>query len=65
MIWVWKNLLHLSALHSLNDSYKVYFLGHDDDEIIGAKKFGFLTIGLKNKNADIYISKIEELSNIL
>ncbi|MFZ8830056.1 MAG: HAD family hydrolase [Candidatus Aenigmatarchaeota archaeon] len=49
----------------LNDSYKVYFLGHDDDEIIGAKKFGFLTIGLKNKNADIYISKIEELSNIL
>jgi FMN phosphatase YigB (HAD superfamily) len=49
----------------LKDSYKVYFLSHDDDEIIGAKKFGFLTIGLKNKNADICISKINELSTIL
>jgi HAD superfamily hydrolase (TIGR01549 family) len=48
----------------LKDSYKVYFLGHDDDEIVGAKKFGFLTIGLKNKKADIFIPSIDKLTSI-
>jgi FMN phosphatase YigB (HAD superfamily) len=48
----------------LKDSYKVYFLGHDDDEIIVAKKFGFITIGLKNKSADIVISNIKDLTNV-
>ncbi|MGC8993565.1 MAG: HAD family hydrolase [Candidatus Aenigmatarchaeota archaeon] len=48
----------------LSKNYKVYFLGHEDDEIIGAKKFGFKTIGLRNKNADIFISKLEDLLKI-
>jgi FMN phosphatase YigB (HAD superfamily) len=48
----------------LKEKYEVYFLGHDDDEIIGAKKYGFKTIGLKNKNADIFIKNINELLKI-
>jgi FMN phosphatase YigB (HAD superfamily) len=37
------------------------FLGHDDDELLGAKKYGFVTIGLKNRKADYYISSIKVL----
>lgn len=40
------------------------FLGHDDDEIIGAKNLGIKTIGLKNKNADIVIENLNELIKI-
>jgi len=48
----------------LKNQYDVYFLGHDDDEIIGAKKYKFKTIGLKNSNADIIIRNIKELTEI-
>jgi phosphoglycolate phosphatase-like HAD superfamily hydrolase len=48
----------------LKENYDIYFLGHDDDEIIGAKKFGFETIGLKNEKADIKISSLAELLKI-
>jgi len=40
------------------------FLGHDDDEIIGAKIFGIRTIGLKNNNAEITIENLNELVGI-
>jgi len=40
------------------------FLGHEDDEIIGAKNLGIKTIGFKNKNADIKIEKLNELLEI-
>jgi len=48
----------------LKEKYEVYFLGHDNDEIIGAKNYGFKTIGLKNKSADIFIKNITELLKI-
>ncbi|MEM5880985.1 MAG: HAD hydrolase-like protein [Candidatus Aenigmatarchaeota archaeon] len=41
------------------------FLGHDSDELIGAKKYGFITIGLKNTNADYYISSIKQLPEVI
>ncbi|MFH7880980.1 MAG: HAD hydrolase-like protein [Candidatus Aenigmatarchaeota archaeon] len=41
------------------------FLGHDTDELIGAKKYGFITIGLKNRNADYYISSIKQLPEVI
>ncbi len=41
------------------------FLGHDDDEILGAKKLGIKTIGLKNENADIVIKSLKELKKLL
>ena len=44
---------------------KIIFVGHDNDEIIGAKNNGFLTIGLKNKHADIKINSLKELPKIL
>jgi len=40
------------------------FLGHDDDEIIGAKSLGIKTIGLKNENADIVIKDLNELPKV-
>ena len=40
---------------------RVIFFGHDDDEILGAKKFNLVTIGLCNKNADFSISSIKYL----
>jgi len=43
---------------------KFIFLGHDDDEILGAKKLGIKTIGLKNKNADIIINDLNELIEV-
>ncbi len=47
------------------DKNLVVFLGHDDDEILGAKKFGIKTIGLKNRNADFYIKNISEVPKII
>jgi len=44
---------------------KAVFLGHDDDEILGAMRFRFLTIGLKNKKADIFIKSLNQLPEIL
>jgi len=41
------------------------FLGHDDDELLGAKKCGFVTIGLKNRKADYYISSIKALPRVI
>jgi FMN phosphatase YigB (HAD superfamily) len=41
------------------------FLGHDDDEIIGAKKLGIVTIGLNNQNADYKIKNLSELYRII
>ena len=41
------------------------FLGHDDDELLGAKKYNFLTIGLNNRNSDFFISSITELPELL
>ena len=44
---------------------KSVFLGHDDDEILGAMRFGFLTIGLNNQKADIFIKSLNQLPQIL
>lgn len=44
---------------------KAVFLGHDDDEILGAMRFGFLTISLKNNKANIFIKSLNELPQIL
>jgi len=44
---------------------KAIFLGHDEDEIFGAMRFGFLTIGLKNNKANIFINSLNELPQIL
>jgi FMN phosphatase YigB (HAD superfamily) len=44
---------------------KAVFLGHDDDEILGAMEFGFLTIGLKNKKANIIIKSLNKLPRAL
>jgi FMN phosphatase YigB (HAD superfamily) len=44
---------------------KAVFLGHDDDEILGAMEFGFLTIGLKNKKANIIIKSLNKLPQVL
>ena len=44
---------------------KAVFLGHDDDEILGAMRFGFLTIGLKNNKANIFIKSLNQLPQIL
>ncbi|MEM5855543.1 MAG: HAD hydrolase-like protein [Candidatus Aenigmatarchaeota archaeon] len=41
------------------------FLGHDSDELLGAKKYGFITIGLKNRKADYHISSIKQLPAII
>jgi len=47
------------------DRKQKVFLGHENDEIIGAKKYKILTIGLKNKKADYYISSIKELPKVI
>jgi FMN phosphatase YigB (HAD superfamily) len=44
---------------------KAVFLGHDDDEILGAMEFGFLTIGVKNKKANIIIKSLNKLPQAL
>jgi len=44
---------------------RAVFLGHDDDEILGAMRFGFLTIGLKNKKANILIKSLSQLPQVL
>ncbi|MGB9703269.1 MAG: HAD family hydrolase [Candidatus Micrarchaeales archaeon] len=54
----------LAYFKFLKKNYEVYFLGHENDEIVGAKKYGFKTIGLKNKHADIFISRLEELLKV-
>ncbi|MCS7123713.1 MAG: HAD hydrolase-like protein [Candidatus Aenigmarchaeota archaeon] len=41
------------------------FLGHDSDELLGAKKYGFITIGLKNRKADYHISSIKQLPGVI
>jgi len=40
------------------------FLGHEDDEILGARKLGIKTIGLRNGNADIVIQELRDLLKI-
>jgi len=44
---------------------RAVFLGHDDDEILGAMRFSFLTIGLKNKKANILIKSLSQLPQVL
>jgi FMN phosphatase YigB (HAD superfamily) len=51
--------------HFKNLVDKTVFLGHDDDEILGASKFGFLTIGLKNEKANIMIRSLKQLVEVL
>jgi FMN phosphatase YigB (HAD superfamily) len=51
--------------HFKNLVDKAVFLGHDDDEILGASEFGFLTIGLKNKKANIVIRSLNKLPQAL
>jgi len=43
---------------------KAVFLGHDNDEILGAMRFGFLTISLNNKKANIFIKSLNQLPQI-
>jgi len=40
------------------------FLGHEDDEMV-CKKYGLITIGLKNLNADYTIKSLKELPGII
>jgi len=51
--------------HFKNLVSRAVFLGHDDDEILGGMSFGFLTIGLKNKKANILIKSLNQLPEIL
>ena len=51
--------------HFKNLVDKAVFLGHDDDEILGATEFGFLTIGLKNKKANTMIRSLKQLVEVL
>lgn len=44
---------------------KVIFVAHDDDEILGAKKLGIVTIGVNNKHADCVVKSIKEIPNIV
>ena len=44
---------------------KAVFLGHDNDEIVGAMRLGFLTIGLENNKANIFIKSLNQLPQIL
>ena len=44
---------------------KTIFIGHDNDELIGAKRCGFFVIGLNNKHADINIKSLKNLPKIL
>ena len=48
-----------------NSNKRIIFIGHDDDELIGAKKYGLFVIGLNNKQADINIKSLKEIPNIL
>ena len=49
----------------LNKFGNFIFLGHEDDEIEGAKKLGIVTIGLKNRKADFTIETLQELIPLL
>jgi FMN phosphatase YigB (HAD superfamily) len=51
--------------HFKNLVDRAVFLGHDDDEILGAMSYGFLTIGLKNERANIMIKSLNQLAEIL
>ena len=44
---------------------KTIFIGHDNDELIGAKRYGFFVIGLNNKHGDINIKSLKKLPEIL
>ncbi|HIQ49640.1 MAG TPA: hypothetical protein EYH56_00430 [Nanoarchaeota archaeon] len=44
---------------------KVIFIGHDNDELLGAKEFGFITIGLKNENADFIVENLKEIPKLI
>ena len=44
---------------------KVIFIGHDNNELLGAKELGFITIGLKNENADFVVKNLKEIPKIL
>ena len=47
------------------ESKKVIFMGHDNDELLGAKKLGFITIGFKNEKADFVFKNLKEIPKIL
>lgn len=47
------------------ESKKVIFIGHDNDELLGAKELGFVTISLKNENVDFVIKNLKEIPKIL
>jgi FMN phosphatase YigB (HAD superfamily) len=51
--------------HFKNLVDRAAFLGHDDDELLGAMSYCFLTIGLKNKRANIMIKSLNQLAEIL
>ena len=54
------------AFVHIKQKYKNFiFLGHENDEIIGAKKLGILTIGLNNYNAHYTIKNLYELEKII
>ena len=44
---------------------KVIFIGHDDDELLGAKKLGFITIAFKNKIGNFVFKNLKEIPKIL
>ncbi len=48
----------------LNINKKPVFIGHDQDELQGAKKYGFITVGLNSK-ADYVINSITEIPKII
>jgi FMN phosphatase YigB (HAD superfamily) len=51
--------------HFKNLVDRAVFLGHDDDEVLGAMSYGFLTIGLKNKRANITMKSLNRLAETL
>ncbi len=43
----------------------VIFIGHDDDEIIGARNRGYVTIGINSENSDFRVSDLSEIPGVV